>query len=342
MKCLQKFSMAKSRIQSHKGVVYILLTVLLTLAVLCSLSFGSTDAGLGDLFSLLAGQGGRSGDIILYVRLPRTLGALLTGTAMAVSGVIIQGVLANPLAGPNLIGVNAGAGLAAILCSALLPSMHTAVPAAAFGGALAASLLVFFLARKTGASRITLVLAGVAISGILSAVIDTVATINPDALVGANAFMVGGLSGVMSKDLILPGILILAAAAGAWLLSYELDLLSLGDEVASSLGLPVRRYRFLLLSVASMLAGSAVSFAGLIGFVGLIVPHAARFFVGEENKRLIPAAALLGALMVVVCDLLARILFAPFELPVGILLSLLGGPFFLWLLIRQRGGRMHD
>ena len=342
MRCLPRFSTARAKLQQHRALVCALLALLVVVAALCSLGLGSTGAGLGDLGALLRGQTTGNAGIILYVRLPRTLGALLTGVAMAVSGVIIQGVLANPLAGPNLIGVNAGAGLAAILCSALLPALSAAVPVAAFGGALAASLLVFLMARKTGASRITLVLAGVAISGILGALIDAVATVNPDALVGANTFMVGGLSGVMLTTLILPGILIAVAALAAWSLSYELDLLSLGDEVAASLGLPVRVYRFALLAIAAALAGSAVSFAGLIGFVGLIVPHAARFLVGEENRGLIPAAALLGALLVVVCDLLARLLFAPYELPVGIVLSLLGGPFFLWLLIRQRGGRLHD
>ena len=342
MKCWQGFSTVKTALQSHKGIVCLLLGVLLLLAVLCSLGLGSTAVGWSDVFATLAGERGGASDIVLYVRLPRTLGALLTGVAMAVSGVIMQGVLCNPLAGPNLIGVNAGAGFAAILCSALLPAMSGAVPIAAFGGALAASLLVFAMASRTGASRITLVLAGVAISGMLSAGIDAVATVDPDALVGANTFMVGGLSGVMLSTLVLPGTLILVAVWAAWALSYELDLLSLGDEVAGSLGLPVKRVRFLLLVVAAALAGSAVSFAGLIGFVGLIVPHAARFLVGEESRGLIPTAALLGALLVVVCDLLARVLFAPFELPVGIVLSLLGGPFFLWLLIRQRGGGLHD
>lgn len=342
MRCLHRFSMVKTTIQKHKGVIFLLLFLLLGIAVLLSLGLGSTSAGLHSFQAVLRGEKSGEAAIILYVRIPRTLGAVLTGTAMAVSGVIIQGVLANPLAGPNLIGVNAGAGLAAILCSALVPALSVMVPFAAFFGALAASLLVFWMAKKTGASRITLVLAGVAISGMLSAVIDVVATVDPDALVGANTFMVGGLSGVMLSQLLLPGCLIAIATFAAWAFSYELDLLSLGDEVAGSLGLHVKQYRFLLLLVAAALAGSAVSFAGLIGFVGLIVPHAARFLVGEEKKRLIPAAALLGALLVVICDLLARILFAPFELPVGIVLSLLGGPFFLWLLIRQRGGRIHD
>ena len=129
------------------------------------------------------------------------------------------------------------------------------------------------------------------------------------------------------------------AGAGAFAMSYELDLLTLGDEVAQSLGLSARAARNLLLTLAAVLCGAAVSFAGLVGFVGLLVPHAARFLVGGEHKYLLAASLFLGAALVTVCDLAARVLFVPFELPVGILLSLMGGPFFLWLLFRQRGGR---
>ena len=151
--------------------------------------------------------------------------------------------------------------------------------------------------------------------------------------------MVGRLSGVTVAALKVPALLSLLAGAGAFAMSYELDLLTLGDEVAQSLGLSARAARNLLLTLAAVLCGAAVSFAGLVGFVGLLVPHAARFLVGGEHKYLLVASLFLGAALVTVCDLAARVLFVPFELPVGILLSLMGGPFFLWLLFRQRGGR---
>ena len=209
----------------------------------------------------------------------------------------------------------------------------------AFAGALCACVLVYTLARQTGASRITLVLAGVAISSILSAAIDAVSILFPEAALGANAFMVGRLAGVTLEMLRLPALLTLLASGAALALSYELDLLALGDEVAQSVGLSTRLARSALLTLAAVLCGAAVSFAGLVGFVGLLVPHAARFLVGTRHRDLILVSMLLGALLVTVCDLLGRVIFAPFELPVGILLSLLGGPFFLWLLFRQRGGR---
>ena len=327
---------------THRGkcLTILLLAFLCLCGAVVSLCVGSTSLSLGQVFQALTGQGeGTARSIVLYARLPRTLGALLCGGALAAGGVIIQGVLGNPLAGPNIIGVNAGAGLGAILCSVLLPTSMNAVPVAAFLGALGACMLVYGLARRTGASRITLVLAGVAISSMLSAVIDALTILFPDAALGASAFMIGRLKGVTVEALTVPAALSALAVLGAFALSYELDLLTLGDDVARSLGLSAKNTRSILLILAAVLCGSAVSFAGLVGFVGLLVPHAARFLVGNEHKYLLGASIFLGAALVTVCDLLGRALFAPFDLPVGIFLSLLGGPFFLWLLFKQRGGR---
>ena len=296
----------------HKGLLMVVLLAGTAAAALLSLCMGSVSLSLGEVTAALLGRGqGVSSSIVLYARLPRMLAALVCGCALAVGGVIIQGVLGNPLAGPNIIGVNAGAGLGAILCSAMLPASMTAVPAAAFVGALCACVLVYTLARRTGASRITLVLAGVAISSILSAAIDAVSILFPEAALGANAFMVGRLAGVTLEILKLPALLTVLASGAALALSYELDLLSLGDEVAQSVGLSTRLARSILLTLAAVLCGAAVSFAGLVGFVGLLVPHAARFLVGTRHRDLILASMLLGALLVTVCDLLGRVLLRP-------------------------------
>ena len=317
------------------------LLLLTLLSALLSICLGSTFVSPSLIPQALLGQleGSVEGQIIQFVRLPRTCGCLLAGMALAVSGAVIQSVLSNPLAAPNIIGVNSGAGLMVVLCSALFPQSVTLTPLAAFLGAFLGVVLVLFIAERTGASRITLVLAGVAISSMLSAAIDAVSILFPEAALGAGSFMVGRLSGVTVAALKVPALLSLLAGAGAFAMSYELDLLTLGDEVAQSLGLSARAARNLLLTLAAVLCGAAVSFAGLVGFVGLLVPHAARFLVGGEHKYLLAASLFLGAALVTVCDLAARVLFVPFELPVGILLSLMGGPFFLWLLFRQRGGR---
>lgn len=277
---------------------------------------------------------------MLYARLPRTCGCLLAGAALAAAGTIIQGVLANPLAAPNVIGVNAGAGLCTAVWAALWPAWTVALPFAAFLGALGGVGLVLAIGTRTGASRMTLVLAGVAVSGMFSAGIDAVLTFFPDALNGYTDFRVGGVAN-LSMSRVAPAFwVILTAFFLALSLAGEMDVLLLGEETARSLGLPARRLRLVLLALAAALAGAAVSFAGLLGFVGLIAPHMVRRLVGEDSSaRLLWGAALGGAALLTLCDILARTLFAPYELPVGVVLSLLGGPFFLWLLLRQRRGR---
>ena len=199
-------------------------------------------------------------------------------------------------------------------------------------------LLVVALAKRTGASRMTVVLAGVATGSLLGAGTDAIQTFVPDALVSGSTFRVGGLSSLQTASLWPACLLIGLALVGALLLRGELDILALGDDTARSLGLAASRYRILLLVLAACLAGAAVSFAGLLGFVGLIVPHIGRRLVGGEARFLLPFSCLFGAGMLAFCDTLGRVLFAPFEVPVGILLSFLGAPFFLWLLLGHKGG----
>lgn len=319
----------------------LLLAGLVLITAALSLSIGSVPLSPAQVLGALTGQltGTVPARIVRFVRLPRTLACLAAGAALATSGAVIQGVLANPLAAPNIIGVNSGAGLAAALCCALLPSVPAMVPVLSFLGALAGVLLVLLLAQRTGAARITLVLAGVAVSSMFGAGIDAVLTFVPEALNGYSDFRIGSLANV-SLDRVLPaGGLILAALAAVLWFAKEMDLLLLGADTAQSLGLPVKRIRLTLLTLAAALAGAAVSFAGLLGFVGLLVPHMMRRLVGEDSRTLLLASALGGAALLTGCDLLARVLFAPYELPVGIVLSLLGGPFFLWLLLGQRRGR---
>lgn len=277
--------------------------------------------------------------IILYARLPRLCGCLLAGAALACAGVIIQGVLNNPLAAPNIIGVNSGAGLATALCCAAAPGAVGLTPVAAFLGALAGVMLVLFISERAGASRITLVLAGVAMSSMFSAGIDAVVTFFPDALNGYTDFRIGGVKNLSMARLAPAFWVILTALLLALSLSNELDLLLLGRETAQSLGLPAKWLRLVLLMLAAALAGAAVSFAGLLGFVGLLVPHIMRRLAGEESFLLLLSSALGGALLLASCDLISRLIFAPFELPLGVVLSLAGGPFFIWLLLRQRRGR---
>ena len=328
--------------RQNKALFWAALAALTVLAALGSLWFGSVRVSPGEVLSALLGRsaGSTAAKIVLYSRLPRTCAALLSGAALAVSGAVIQTVLNNPLASPGIIGVNSGAGLAvAVLCAAA-PSAQRLSPFAAFGGAVVGVLLVLGLAERTGASRMTLVLAGVAISNLFSAGIDAVVTLVPDALTGVTDFRIGGFHGVTMARLALPAVLIAVSLLAVFSLSQQLDILALGSDTARSLGLPVGPVRVALLVLAAALAGAAVSFSGLLGFVGLIVPHSMRRLAGEDSLPLLLSSALGGACFVTVCDLLARVLFAPFELPVGVVLAFTGAPFFLWLLFRQRGGRI--
>ena len=176
-----------------------------------------------------------------------------------------------------------------------------------------------------------------AITTVFGAGMNTILIVDPDAYVGSSTFLVGGLSGVLMRDLAWPAAYIAVGLVAALAGAAKLNILSLGDEAAHSLGVNVRAVRLGMLAVAAVLAGAAVSFAGLIGFVGLVVPHLMRFFVGHDNRWVVPASALAGAAFVVGCDLLARVLFAPYELPVGILLAFIGGPFFIYLILKNKG-----
>ena len=318
------------------------LAVLTLGAMALSLCVGSQGVALPRLLAAL-----RAGDpadpvrrIVLYVRLPRMAAGLCCGAAMAVAGALLQAVLNNAMASPNVIGVNAGAGFFALLAGVLLP--QRAVPGAAFAGALVTALLIYLLALRAGLARTTLVLAGLAVSGILTAGVNTMRLLFPEGVTGADGFLLGGLSGV---SLTAVGSALPYLAAGgvlALFLAPELNILALGEQTAASLGLPVGRTRLASILAAALLAGAAVSFAGLISFVGLLVPHIARRLVGVDHRVLLPACALLGAIFLLVCDTAARTLFAPYELPVGILLNVIGGVFFLYLLLGRKRGRVYD
>ena len=318
------------------------LAVLTLGAMALSLCVGSQGVALPRLLAAL-----RAGDpadpvrrIVLYVRLPRMAAGLCCGAAMAVAGALLQAVLNNAMASPNVIGVNAGAGFFALLAGVLLP--QRAVPGAAFAGALVTALLIYLLALRAGLARTTLVLAGLAVSGILTAGVNMMRLLFPEGVTGADGFLIGGLSGV---SLTAVGSALPYLAAGlvlALFLAPELNILALGEQTAASLGLPVGRTRLASILAAALLAGAAVSFAGLISVVGLLVPHIARRLVGVDHRVLLPACALLGAIFLLVCDTAARTLFAPYELPVGILLNVIGGVFFLYLLLGRKRGRVYD
>jgi len=315
---------------------------LCVISVVLSLCLGAANLSIEELWrAITEGPSGTAGYIFWYSRLPRTCACILAGAALSCSGCILQSVLGNKLASPGIIGVNAGAGLAVTICCAVGALSGWIISVASFGGAMLAVVTVVLLAKKTGASRTTVILAGVAMNSILGALRDAVTVLVPDTAMLSNEFRIGSFSSVVTSRLLPAGVLIVAALLLVMTLCNELDVLALGEETAKSLGMPVKQFRVLFLFLAAVLAGATVSFAGLLGFVGLLVPHISRKFVGGESRYLLPASGLIGAGFVTICDLASRLLFVPYELPVGILMSVIGGPFFLALLLKKKGGHRH-
>ena len=322
----------------NTGIVLVCAAGMLVFISVVSFLVGSSSVSLPEFIALISGGdiSDKAKNILVNVRAPRVLAGVLAGSALAVAGAIIQAALDNPLASPNIIGVNAGAGLFVLLAASLFSSVVWLIPFAAFIGAFMSALIVFGIAVGGGMSRLSVVLAGIAITSVFTAGMNTILIVDPDAYINSSVFLVGGLSGVLLSDLLWPAVYTIIGMAAALLLSEELNILTLGDQSAHSLGMRVNATRLFMLGLAALLAGSAVSFAGLLGFVGLVVPHMVRFFVGYDNRIVVPLSALIGAAFVVLCDTCSRILFAPYELPVGIVMAFIGGPFFIYLIFRNR------
>lgn len=275
--------------------------------------------------------------VFLHVRLPRMLGCLLAGSGLAVAGMILQTVLANPLASPNILGIQSGAGLMTALCAALFPAAFGLRMPASFLGAFLASLFVMLLAKKIRASRSTIVLAGLAVSQIFSACIDLILTLAPDSLTGYTDFRIGSLAGITLNRLLFPALCIVGAIVFTLLCARQLELMQLGQRDAQCAGLDVNHWMLGFLALASLLAGSVISFTGMIGFVGLIVPHMVRRLSPGPLMKQLVSCLLLGPAFLLLADLLARTVAAPYEIPAGILLTLAGGPYFLSLLLKGKG-----
>lgn len=337
-------SLRKSYIQkNNKKLIILFMCIVLLISILLGIMSGSVWIGPSEIIDILnADELTKSARILYYVRGPRVIGAVIAGMGLSAAGAVIQTILNNPLAGPNIIGVNAGAGLAVALCSVIVPSAVGLLPISAFIGAFITMLMIYFLGEKTGSSKLTLVLAGVAINSLLGAFTDLIHTLSDDAVLSSYLFKIGGLSGIQIEVLKISSIAVILSIIILLIFSNELEVLSLGEHSAKTLGLPVKFYRLLFLMLASVLAGASVSFAGLVGFVGLIVPHVARLLVGDEISFLIPTSVLIGAILMVLCDLVSRVIAIPFEIPVGIVLSFVGAPFFIFLLFKKKRGMGND
>lgn len=280
--------------------------------------------------------------IVTQLRLPRVVLAAVVGAGLAVSGTVFQALFRNPMADPAIIGVSSGAALGAIaviLAGGAAFAGGLGISAAAFAAALMTAVLVYRLARVGPAVQVaTLLLAGVAVAAVISAVISLVMSLSGSQVRAIYFWLLGGLGEEGWHAVLASGPLVAVGIGLAVLASGDLNLTALGEERAAQLGLDVERFKRTMLAAGSLLAAAAVSVAGVIGFVGLMTPHILRLVVGPDHRRLLPASALGGASFMILADLLARAVIRPQEIPVGAVTALVGGPFFVWLLRRQRRG----
>lgn len=324
------------RLAKRRILILLVLAVLACFGGIISIMKGSVNVQLNEIIAAMTGgSAGMHQQIILNIRLPRTIVAGLVGVNLALSGAILQAVMKNPLADPHIIGISAGAGIMGIFIMLLFPDLSWLITPAAFAGAMGAAILIYILAWKNGIQPIRIILAGVAVSAFLGAGISALMIIYSDRVHSALMWMVGGLSARSWPQVMIIWPYTLAGMIFTLLAARHLNILQLGDELAKGLGLRVERTRLILTAAAALLAASAVSVVGLLGFVGLIVPHAARLMIGSDYRYLLPATIFLGAATVMLSDTFARVAFAPVELPVGIIMAAIGAPFFLFLLRRE-------
>jgi iron complex transport system permease protein len=323
--------MLRSRLALMVGLAACL--AVLFVCLLASVRFGAARIGTWDVISAFTDYGGSEDDLIIRtLRVPRALVAALVGAALAVAGAIIQGLTRNPLADPWILGIEAGAAFA-VVCSVFLlgaSSLTTYALFAFLGGAIAA-VVVYSLGTLGGMSPMKLVVAGAALATLLSSLKTAVLILNQQTLEEIRFWLAGSVAG---RDLslllqVLPYVgvgLLLAFALGR-----QITALTLGDDVATGLGLRTSWLKVLCVVAVVLLAGSAVAIAGPIGFVGLVIPHVARYLVGVDYRWVLPYSALLGAMLLVSADIAARLVLRPQELPVGIMTALVGAPFFIYL-----------
>ena len=322
--------------KSLKIIIILFFTGFTIFAMVASLTLGSVDISFSTIVHTLLGNVQTTDEMVIWnIRFPRNIVGALVGANLAVSGAILQAVMKNPLADPGIVGVSSGAGLAGVIMLIFMPEASILLTPVAFVGAMLSAAAVYALAWKNGIRPTRIILAGVAVSAFLGSGISALLVFYSDKVQGALLWLVGGLSARSwpQVETLFPYTILglVLALAGC----KALTILSLGDETARGLGVPVERVRFSMTAVAALLAAGAVSVAGLIGFVGLVVPHIVRLIIGTDYKYVIPGSAILGAGVLVFCDTLGRVAFSPIEIPAGIIMAFLGAPFFLYLLRRS-------
>ncbi len=316
-------------------LLLIVLTLLLGVNIIVGLAMGSVSISFQEIVQIFTGEETEHARIFWQIRFPRVLGGIMIGMYLAIAGCILQSVLQNPIADPGVLGISSGASLAAVIIMLLFPGSIALLIPLAFIGGLFTFAIVAMLTFQNGMKPIHVILAGISISAIWGGVQAILLTAYSDRLIGVMNWLNGTLGNLTWSDIRILFFLAAPVIFIVLLLAAKLNLIILGDDVMYNLGVPIVFYRFLFSFIAVYFAAISVAFTGVIGFVGLIVPHIGRLLVGNNHIRLLPVTLLLGANLLLGADTLARVIIAPQEIPVGTVMSLLGGPFFLYLLLRH-------
>ncbi|MCR8644516.1 iron ABC transporter permease [Paenibacillus sp. N1-5-1-14] len=323
--------LAQSRTKGFTiGITFILLIV----AIILSIGLGSVRFSPIEIIKALFGNGGEVSDTILWdIRIPRVTLAVVIGANLAISGALLQAVMHNPLADPGLTGVSGGASVAVLFILLAAPAYSSFIPVAAIIGGSLAAVLVYALAwKKRGITPVRVILSGVAVNSVVGGIVGLLSLLYSDKLPGALQWLNGSMSGKGLGDLTVMLPYSIIGWVAALFCIRQANVLRLGEQAALNLGENINRIRILLSFVAVYLAAVSVSTVGMIGFVGLVVPHMARMFVGSDYKQLLPMSIVLGALVLLVADTIGRTFFAPLDIPAGIVMAVAGGPYFLYLM----------
>ena len=321
----------------RKGAFLVLLMIFFV-AIIVSIRIGSVSVAYEDILNALTTDKGGIAGIIRNIRIPRILMAIIIGANLAVSGVLLQGVMRNPLADPGITGISAGASVVVMIVMLYLPSAAASMPVFGFLGGVMACAIIYGLAWKKGLSAMRIVLAGVAVNSILGGITSMIQLMNSENLQGVLNWLNGELGKKSWTQVQYVAIYSIVGLVLAFLLHRCLDVLALGDKNTKSLGYNPNVLRLVISGVAVLLAGISTAYVGVIGFIGLIVPHISRMLMGSEHKRLIPFAALMGSTILLIADTIGRTIIAPYEIPVGVITTVFGGPFFLYLLRKDSKG----
>ncbi len=315
----------------NKKKIKLTIIIFLIISIFLGLYLGTMKLNYSEILNV----GSLDNLIFFNVRLPRVIVGLLVGAALSLSGTILQAIMRNSLASPNIIGVNAGAGLFVTFFSMFYPSLFYLKPAVAFLGAFLTTLLIYKVAYVNGIRPLRMVLAGVAISALAKSLISLSYILDPDNMKSMLSFSIGSLSLIEVKDiyLILPSVII--GGTVCIISAKKMNIMMLGDDIALNLGVRVEPFRLLMIIISSLLASSAVAVVGLLGFIGLIVPHIVKLLIGNDYKSIYIYSMLFGGGFLVFCDTISRTILSPYELPVGIVTTLIGAIFFIELVRKK-------